>query len=669
MPPHRIGRYTVVGVIGTGAFATVLHARDERLDADVAVKVLAENHSLSPDTRERFVSEGQLLRRVRSPHVVDVHDLSETDEGQPFLVLELASGGDLAARRRSCGDAPVGSADLLTVVRHVAAALGALHGERVVHRDLTPGNLLLAGPAAPVRPPVGCSPQGERVVLADLGLSKDLAAASGLTVGTGTAGFTPPEQGAGGWVDQRADIWSASALLVWLLLGRPPGTDRGWVREVRALGWPAGLAARAAHAACTPTRASGTARRRSGPTQLTVALRPPPPPEPRPDPDAVARSSVRRRLLLAGTALVLVLAALPAAGGAGRSGPLSGAPRSRRSTTGGSGSTPPRATWRRPRGARRRSQRGRPRASRPTSTARRRGSGSHPTAPGTRRADAGGHRQHRGTGRGVPARYRRRRQPRLGRAAVRGAAVRNLGMGETSDATATTDLLTLTRGPGARTRTENTMTTRQLTTRTTAIRATTAAAVLGVALALTACGVLPDRADTDSSAGTTASSAPAGGGSSGSGRRQETTGGERPGAAARSRARRSSAPAPASTWRTPRRDPGPPAARHPVPDPAGRRRGRAALHVTNVGDGPVYETWSTMSDANSYGVSGVALLDLEQDKRYLTLRDSDDVCLCTNFPTTDTEIGPEEKHELYAQFVAPPEDTTSVDVSLPASRR
>lgn len=237
-------------------------------------------------------------------------------------------------------------------------------------------------------------------------------------------------------------------------------------------------------------------------------------------------------------------------------------------------------------------------------------------------------------------------------------------MGETSDATATTDLLTLTRGPGARTRTENTMTTRQLTTRTTAIRATTAAAVLGVALALTSCGVLPDRADTDSSAGTTASSAPAGGGSSGSSSGSETTGGETSGGGGQeqqevigtSTGQHVANPNDAT----------------PVPLRLDilslTRQGGDVVElrftITNVGDGPVYETWSTMSDANSYDVSGVALLDLEQDKRYLTLRDSDAVCLCTNFPTTDTEIGPEEKLELYAQFVAPPEGTTSVDVSL-----
>ncbi|QXC60844.1 serine/threonine protein kinase [Aquihabitans sp. G128] len=235
--PRKLGRYEVAEVIGTGAFATVYRARDDRLDADVAIKVLAENHSFDADLRERFISEGHLLRRVDSPHVVKVFDLGETEAGQPFLVLDLAGGGDLAARRRRLGGAAPRLDELLTVARQVAVALGALHAEQVVHRDVTPGNLLVRGTAA-VPPSATLLAPGERLMLADLGLSKDLAATSGLTVGAGTAGFTPPEQGVGGWVDARADIWSASALLVWLALGETPATHDAWQEPVRRLGWP-----------------------------------------------------------------------------------------------------------------------------------------------------------------------------------------------------------------------------------------------------------------------------------------------------------------------------------------------------------------------------------------------------------------------------------------------
>src|SRR5690606_28097749 len=94
----RIGRYRVDAVLGTGAFATVYRAVDERLDDIVAVKVLAENHSLDPELRERFLTEGRVLRRVASRHVVAVHDLGETDRQQPYLVLEYADRDTLARR-------------------------------------------------------------------------------------------------------------------------------------------------------------------------------------------------------------------------------------------------------------------------------------------------------------------------------------------------------------------------------------------------------------------------------------------------------------------------------------------------------------------------------------------------------------------------------------------
>lgn len=87
------GRYRAEEVIGVGSFATVHRAADDLLDDTVVVKVLAENHSLNPEIRERFIAEGRSLRRVASPHVVTVHDIGETDRQQPYLVLEHADRG------------------------------------------------------------------------------------------------------------------------------------------------------------------------------------------------------------------------------------------------------------------------------------------------------------------------------------------------------------------------------------------------------------------------------------------------------------------------------------------------------------------------------------------------------------------------------------------------
>jgi serine/threonine protein kinase len=239
--PEHIGRYRVEAILGTGGFATVYRARDDRLDATVAVKVLAENHSVVSDVRERFLKEARVLRRIGSPHVVAVHDVGETERGQPYMVLDHCDRGTLAERtrtRRAAGWRP-GTADLLYLAEALADALAAVHASHLVHRDVSPRNLLLRSARASGTG-AGCDLLGtdERLLLADLGLSKDLAAASGLTIGGGTAGFTPPEQRTGtSRVDAAADMWAASALVVWLLLDRPPDDGGRWQRDLAAQDW------------------------------------------------------------------------------------------------------------------------------------------------------------------------------------------------------------------------------------------------------------------------------------------------------------------------------------------------------------------------------------------------------------------------------------------------
>lgn len=242
-----IGPYRIVAPIGSGGFSTVYQARDDRLDSEVAIKVLAENHSLDPDIRARFLAESRLLRRVASDHVIRVLDIGETERLQPFLVMEHATGGDLrhrVAKVRAAGARPT-PVDLEVVARALGSALGALHAGEIVHRDVSPGNLLLVvrtdggGRAGNV---VGAE---ERVVLADLGYAKDLGAHSGMTVGGGTHGYRAPEQRNGvGRVDERADIYSASAVVAWLATGEDPeqvATDRPAGR-LRAAGVGAPLA-------------------------------------------------------------------------------------------------------------------------------------------------------------------------------------------------------------------------------------------------------------------------------------------------------------------------------------------------------------------------------------------------------------------------------------------
>src|SRR5690625_581635 len=203
---EQLGRYRLEEVIGVGSFATVHRAIDEQLHDVVVVKVLAENHSLNPEIRERFITEGRGLRRVVSPHVVAIHDIGESERQQPYLVLEHADRGTLADRittLRAQGWVP-SAADVLTTARSLAAAVEAVHQANLVHRDLSPGNVLLS--SLPHRR--GSSPDqdgqidgdswviaaDERLMVADLGMSKDLAVNSGLTVAGGTTGFRRSEE-------------------------------------------------------------------------------------------------------------------------------------------------------------------------------------------------------------------------------------------------------------------------------------------------------------------------------------------------------------------------------------------------------------------------------------------------------------------------------------------
>ncbi|MEH1167064.1 serine/threonine-protein kinase [Micromonospora sp. CPCC 205539] len=207
--PDRIGRYRVLRRIGSGAFATVWLGADDALDASVAIKVLADNWSYHTDLRERFEQEARIMRRTDSSLLVRVLDVGELPDGRPYLVMPYAAGGTLADRLVS-GPMPVREA--LLVAADIVSAVAVLHGAGVVHRDLKPSNVLFQ-PAA----------DRDRVLVADLGLAKALANASGFTIAAGTPGYMPPEQATpGGGLDIRADVYAIGATLYHMLTGSPP---------------------------------------------------------------------------------------------------------------------------------------------------------------------------------------------------------------------------------------------------------------------------------------------------------------------------------------------------------------------------------------------------------------------------------------------------------------
>ncbi|MEU4190445.1 serine/threonine-protein kinase [Kribbella sp. NPDC026611] len=206
--PTRLGRYVVRRRLGSGGFATVWLAHDEQLDAEVAIKVLADNWGHDDSVRQRFLEEGRFLRRVESEHVVQVHDVGELEDGRPFLVLTYADRGTLADRLKK---EPLALPVAVDVIVQVGRGLQALHRRGLLHRDVKPANVLFRS-----------TDDGERAVLSDLGLGKSLDEVSRITMPGGTPSYVAPEQAMGERLDQRADQYSLGAVAYAALTGRSP---------------------------------------------------------------------------------------------------------------------------------------------------------------------------------------------------------------------------------------------------------------------------------------------------------------------------------------------------------------------------------------------------------------------------------------------------------------
>lgn len=204
---EMIGRYRITGRIGSGSFATVYQGHDDTLDVPVAVKVLADNWSANEDVRSRFLAEARLLRRLADERIVRVYDIGTNERGQPYFVMDLANGGSLEQLRRQL----VAPGLALRLCAEAARALEVLHRNQLVHRDVTPGNILLTNTVG-----------GVRVMLADLGVAKSLLDEYRDTMTAGTPAYMALEQANSTQLDQRSDIYSLACVTYALLTGRPP---------------------------------------------------------------------------------------------------------------------------------------------------------------------------------------------------------------------------------------------------------------------------------------------------------------------------------------------------------------------------------------------------------------------------------------------------------------
>jgi WD40 repeat protein len=203
-----VGGYRITRLLGRGGMSTVYVARDTRLDRDIALKVIAPELADDPAFVERFRTESRLAAALEHPAVVPVYDAGEAN-GVFYIAMRLVGGKDL---RRLLAD--TGSRDLdeaLRLVAPVADALDAAHALGLVHRDVKPGNILVADDG--------------RSYLTDFGLTKATGQATAESAAgrlVGTIDYMSPEQIRGDEVDGGADQYSLACVLFECVTGRPP---------------------------------------------------------------------------------------------------------------------------------------------------------------------------------------------------------------------------------------------------------------------------------------------------------------------------------------------------------------------------------------------------------------------------------------------------------------
>jgi sugar lactone lactonase YvrE len=210
-PGTRLGAYVLEAELGAGGMGVVYRAHDARLGRAVALKLLPP--TTDEERLARFEREARILAALSHPNIAGIHTLEEAD-GQRFLTMELVKGTTLAAALDK-GALPL--AEALDACRQVALALEAAHDAGVVHRDLKPGNVMLA-------------PDGQVKVL-DFGLARiddpaeneasiHTVAATRAGIVLGTAAYMSPEQARGRPLDRRTDLWSFGCVLYECLTGR-----------------------------------------------------------------------------------------------------------------------------------------------------------------------------------------------------------------------------------------------------------------------------------------------------------------------------------------------------------------------------------------------------------------------------------------------------------------
>ncbi|MEL7233434.1 MAG: serine/threonine-protein kinase, partial [Chloroflexota bacterium] len=207
-PGQHIGKYIIEERIGSGGMAVVYRARHKQLQKDVALKMMHESIADDPDLLQRFLREAQIVSRLSHPNIVGLFDY-DAENNQSFLVMQYINGRALKWHLRK---RVLPLAEINTICTAIANALTYAHENDVLHRDVKPGNVIIAEDGTPF--------------LTDFGLARVVSQGeSSLSAGmiVGTPHYLSPEQASGEYeIGPAADIYALGVMLYEMVVGRVP---------------------------------------------------------------------------------------------------------------------------------------------------------------------------------------------------------------------------------------------------------------------------------------------------------------------------------------------------------------------------------------------------------------------------------------------------------------
>jgi serine/threonine protein kinase len=213
------GKYRVVRMLGRGGMGSVWEGKHETLGTRVAIKFIDPDHAESAEARARFENEAKAAATIQSKYAIQIFDHGTTDDGRPYIVMEMLSGEPLDKRLDRLGALPL--QEVARIVQQVSRGLGKAHEKGIIHRDLKPENVFLT---------LDSDEGAEVAKVLDFGIAKlrgdsNLAIGSGTRTGAilGTPYYMSPEQARGlKDIDHRADLWSLAVMAYRCAIGKLP---------------------------------------------------------------------------------------------------------------------------------------------------------------------------------------------------------------------------------------------------------------------------------------------------------------------------------------------------------------------------------------------------------------------------------------------------------------